>query len=170
MMACTDRLRHDHEGVGEAAEVATGIAVTLVQGRPVPAEDLRALVEYAEGFIEQVHHRREEEVLFPIVATRLPHLAAEVERLKRDHVRGRELIEAVSSTRGDLVRQGDLLSKWSRLVRAHTREEERFLLPIVERTLSSEACLRVKTGLARMDRPGRERVIEPLLGRYSVGG
>jgi branched-chain amino acid transport system ATP-binding protein len=167
-MGCTDALRIDHQGVLEAAEVATGMAVTLVQARPLPPGDLPTLVTYARTFIEQVHHRREEEVLFPIVAKRLPHLASEVDRLRADHARARQLMDEIASGEGGPQHGGDLLAQWSRLVRAHTREEETYLLPIVERTLSPEACLRVRSGLARMERPGRERLVEPLVKRYLV--
>lgn len=167
-MGCTDALRRDHEGVLQAAELATGIAVTLVQDRAVPPADLDALVDYARSFIEGVHHRREEEVLFPVVRHRLPHLASELDRLIADHARGRALMALVASGAGGREAQGDTLAEWARLVRAHTREEDHYLLPIVEASLSTEGCLRVKSGFARMERPGRERLLQPVLRRYLV--
>lgn len=168
-MGCCDALRRDHREVLEVADAATGMAATLVQGRRIPTEDVATLVGYTRTFIDQVHHRREEEVLFPVVRARLPHLGFEIERLVADHRRGKELMEAADAAKADLVRQGELLAAWARLVRAHTAEEEAYLLPIVERSLSTEACLRVKSGFARMERPGRGRAAELMLARYLVG-
>lgn len=167
-MGCTDALRHDHEGVMEAAEAATGMAVTLVQGRKLPPGDLPTLVTYSRNFIQQVHHRREEEILFPVVRSRLPHLASECDRLQADHSRARRLMEQVHAGEGGPERVGEILAEWARLVRAHTREEEAYLLPIVERNLGPDRCLQVRNGFARMERPGRDRIVAPLVRRYLV--
>ena len=168
-MECCEALKRDHREVLEVADAATGMAASLVQGHAVPPEDFRTLVGFARSFVEQVHHRREEEVLFPIVRARLPHLGAEIDRLVADHRRGRELMQAADASRADLVRQGEALAAWARLVRAHTAEEEAYLLPIVERSIGAEARLRVRSGLARMDRPGVGRAAELMLARYLVG-
>lgn len=167
-MGCTEALTRDHEGVMEAAEAATGMAVMLVQGRDPEPGDLSTLVIYARTFIEQVHYLREEEVLFPVVKSRLPHLSSECDRLKADHSRARSLMERVAAGEWGAQQTGEVLAEWARLVRAHTREEEAYLLPIVERSLGPERCLQVRTGFARMDRPGRERMAEPLVRRYLV--
>ncbi len=167
-MGCTDTLRRDHEGVMEAAEAATGMSVTLIQGRSLPPGDMLALVTYARTFIEQVHHRREEEVLFPVVRSRLPHLSSECDRLRADHWRARRLMDRIASAEGGAESAGEALAEWARLVRAHTREEDAYLLPIVERSLRPDRCLQVRSGFAMMERPGRERMVEPLVRRYLV--
>lgn len=168
-MECCDALRRDHREVLGIADAATGMAASLVQGRRIPREDVRTLVGFARAFVERVHHRREEEVLFPVIRKQLPHLGSEVDRLTADHRRGRELMAQADASFGDIRRQGELLAAWARLVRAHTAEEEAYLLPIVERSLSNEARLRVRSGLARMERPGAGKEAEVALARYLVG-
>lgn len=166
-MGCVDGLCRDHDRIAEAAQVATGLAVTLIQDRDIPSADLDELVEYARSFVQGVHQRREEEVLFPVVKSRLPQLASECDRLRADHARMRSLIDIASSSAEERSRRGEALAEWSRLVRAHDREEEAYLMPLVERALRPDVCSTVISGFASLGAGGGGSV-EALLGRWPV--
>jgi hemerythrin-like domain-containing protein len=53
---------------------------------------LRAMLFYVDEFPERLHHRKEDELLFPRVRARCPELAATLDRLERDHEHGERAI------------------------------------------------------------------------------
>ena len=53
---------------------------------------LRAMLFYIDEFPERLHHRKEDELLFPLVRARCPELAATLDRLERDHEHGERAI------------------------------------------------------------------------------
>ena len=53
---------------------------------------LRAMLFYIDEFPERLHHRKEDELLFPLVRERCPELAATLDQLDRDHEHGERAI------------------------------------------------------------------------------
>ena len=53
---------------------------------------LRAMLFYVDEFPERLHHRKEDELLFPCVRQRCPELAATLDQLERDHEHGERAI------------------------------------------------------------------------------
>ena len=53
---------------------------------------LRAMLFYIDEFPERLHHRQEDELLFPTVRARCPELAATLDQLERDHEHGERAI------------------------------------------------------------------------------
>jgi hemerythrin-like domain-containing protein len=53
---------------------------------------LRAMLFYVDEFPERLHHRKEDELLFPRVRARCPELAATLDQLERDHEHGERAI------------------------------------------------------------------------------
>jgi len=53
---------------------------------------LRAMLFYVDEFPERLHHRKEDEMLFPLVRQRCPELAATLDHLERDHEHGERAI------------------------------------------------------------------------------
>ena len=53
---------------------------------------LRAMLFYVDEFPERLHHRKEDEFLFPRVRQHCPELAATLDQLERDHEHGERAI------------------------------------------------------------------------------
>ena len=53
---------------------------------------LRAMLFYVDEFPERLHHRKEDEALFPRLRHRCPELAATLDQLERDHEHGERAI------------------------------------------------------------------------------
>ena len=53
---------------------------------------LRAMLFYVDEFPERLHHRKEDEALFPWLCHRCPELAATLDQLERDHEHGERAI------------------------------------------------------------------------------
>ena len=59
---------------------------------------LRAMLFYIDEFPERLHHRKEDQWLFPRVRMRCPELGATLDRLERDHVQGESAIRELEHT------------------------------------------------------------------------
>ena len=76
---------------------------------------LRTMLFYVDEYPEKLHHRKESELLFPVVRQRCPELAPTLDRLDRDHATGERAIrdlehellafEAVSYTHLDVYKR-----------------------------------------------------------------
>jgi hemerythrin-like domain-containing protein len=53
---------------------------------------LRAMLFYVDEFPERLHHRKEDEMLFPVLRKRCPELADTLDQLERDHEHGERAI------------------------------------------------------------------------------
>jgi hemerythrin-like domain-containing protein len=53
---------------------------------------LRAMLFYIDEFPERLHHRKEDELLFPMLRARCPDLAGALDQLERDHAHGERAI------------------------------------------------------------------------------
>lgn len=107
---------------------------------------LRAMLFYVDEFPEQLHHRKESELLFPKLRARTP-LAREVlDRLDEDHARGeariRDLEHALLAFEmlGESRRAAFELAstQYVEFYLAHMAFEEREILPLAERVLTAQ--------------------------------
>ena len=53
---------------------------------------LRAMLFYIDEFPERLHHRKEDEWLFPLIRARCPEVATTLDQLERDHAHGERAI------------------------------------------------------------------------------
>lgn len=95
----TQVIRDEHASV---AAVLRSLMMMIDQGpgdRPERFFDvLRAMLFYIDEFPERLHHRKEDQWLFPRVRMRCPELGATLDRLERDHVQGESAIRELEHT------------------------------------------------------------------------
>ncbi len=65
MGALGDQLRRDHEDIRTIVAVLAEVANRLDRAEWVPPEDLQRVIDFADTFVRQTHHAKEEEFLFP---------------------------------------------------------------------------------------------------------
>lgn len=65
MGALGDQLRQDHDDIRTIVAVLIEVASRLDAEQPVAPEDLQRLIDYADTFVRQMHHGKEETILFP---------------------------------------------------------------------------------------------------------
>lgn len=117
----------------------------LATAAPAAADDraqARALATYWAGFEGElrVHHRVEDEHVFPAIRERLPHAGAVLDRLDADHheldavlARCRRAVTAMATGRGD---SGDARAAFDALrghLHTHLDVEDAEVLPLLER-------------------------------------
>lgn len=167
---CCGELLAEHEVVREAADVAMAIAVLLVQGRPVNPDDVDLLIHYARDTVDGRHGRKEEEVLFPALDRAVPDLATgRLARLRSDHEAGAAYVEAAEAHRNDPEALAEALAGWSRLMRAHSAEEDDALFSLADNALDDSTKRSLLEGFHDVDAltTGLEP-IGPLIAKYAA--
>jgi hemerythrin-like domain-containing protein len=107
---------------------------------------LRALLFYVEEFPEKRHHRKESELLFPKLRARTPLQRGLLDRLDEEHARGehrvRELQHDLNAFEflGEARRAHfeDAVERYVDFYLTHMALEEREVLPLAQRVLTSE--------------------------------
>ena len=107
---------------------------------------LRAMLFYVDEFPERLHHRKEDELLFPRVRQRCPELAATLAQLENDHEHGERAIrdlehallafEVLGEPRRLAFEQ--TAQRYVDFYLAHMGLEEREILPLAERVLNAQ--------------------------------
>jgi hemerythrin-like domain-containing protein len=137
-------IRDEHAGV---AAVLRSMRLMMMQGPGDEPERffdvLRAMLFYIDEFPEKLHHPKESELLFPLLARAVPELAPVIGRLEEDHARGESRVRELQH----LLLAWELIGESRRAAFTnaaqeyvsfyldHMRVEETQLLPAAERAL-----------------------------------
>jgi hemerythrin-like domain-containing protein len=70
MATATELLREEHHYIKGMLEFMERVAEKTSQGQPVSSEVMAKLMEFMRLFIDQCHHSKEEEILFPLLEKR----------------------------------------------------------------------------------------------------
>ena len=127
---------------------------------------LRAMLFYIDEFPERLHHPKETELLFPIVAAVAPNVDVAIARLDRDHEYTERAVRDIQHLLlgweliGEARRQQfvDAFTRYVNLYLSHMQLEEQEILPAAEKYLS-EADWKV------LDE-AFEQNCDPLTGKY----
>ena len=106
---------------------------------------LRAMLFYVDEFPEKRHHRKESELLFPMLRARAPEAAEVLDRLDDDHANGERKIRDLEHALLGFEMMGEArreefekaASRYVEFYRAHMALEEREILPLAERLLTA---------------------------------
>lgn len=181
MTAPSDVLRHEHRAIEHLLEAMDGMAAALDRGERVPRAEVDKALDVASGFADACHHAKEEKVLFPALRG-TPEGDAVVHALEGDHKAARNLIATLraEAARGEgadvalrqrVARDARLYTK---VLRAHIRDEDARLLPLAERlpprkqhqlAAAFERVEREETGAGAHER--FERAIHDLHARWA---
>lgn len=179
-MSATADLRSEHVGVGRMLGIMDAMAGRLGAGERVPADDFAHTIEFLRVFVDQCHHTKEEELLFP--AMRAANVTAAEETiaiLLADHVQGREAVARLAAATQRLV-EGDEsanaelaegMAGYTQLLHAHIRREENDCFEAADRELSVTVQEELAKGYERIERDvvgdGRHEAFHALLDRLS---
>jgi len=111
-------------------------------------------IEFARTFADSYHHFKEEHVLFVRLAQKKQgEVDAQLEALRQQHERGRELVSSISNALEGYVAQdptktGEMLESiaaYSALLKHHIHVEDHVFYPMVKRTLTEDEMDMVST-------------------------
>ena len=104
----------------------------------------RAMIHYIDEFPERLHHPKEDHFLFARLAERAPDTRPLVEELRKEHVRGAELVRELESAllafevngARDLPAFDAAVNAYAQFHWDHMRKEEERVLPLAEKHLT----------------------------------
>lgn len=114
-------------------------------------EELGRFVRFLRGYADELHHGKEEELLFEkMVAAGFPREAGPVAVMRLEHERGRALVRELKAlgekdewTAVDRRRAVELPFEFAALLRGHILKEDRILYPMAEQRLAPESMARL---------------------------
>jgi hemerythrin-like domain-containing protein len=115
-------------------------------GTPPDFSILRAMLFYVDEFPEKRHHRKESELLFPMLRARTPMSRDLLDHLDAEHASGERRIRNVEHALLGYEMLGEprraafeqVLGEYVNFYLAHMAVEERELLPLAEKVLTSD--------------------------------
>lgn len=104
---------------------------------------LRSMLFYIDEFPEQRHHRKETELLFPLIRSRTDEINEALDKLDRDHVASERAIRTLEHALLKWEMLGEprraefeqALLRYTELYRAHMALEEQSVLPVAQKVL-----------------------------------
>lgn len=164
-MTGTTDLRSEHAGVSRMLAIMDRMAGSARMGERPDHDDLAEVIEFLRVFVDQCHHTKEERLLFPAIrAANMTSTEQTIVTLLADHARGRDAVSRMAEAaqrlaKGDESANTDLaevMTGYTRLLRAHIRREESGCFDAADRELSED----VQGGLAE----GYERIEHEVVG------
>ena len=158
MQNATDVLRQEHQTIKGALGFAEKIAAKINRGEEMPPDGVQKLMEFIRLFVEQCHHSKEEEILFPLLEKKgIPADGGPLGVMLMEHDRARTLIEEMSTATTDGTDR-DSAKRWmqaawnySDLMHNHFYKEEEMLFRMADRVLSQEEQATVAREFKRLD-------------------
>jgi hemerythrin-like domain-containing protein len=138
-------LKHDHHVIQQVVAGMSAVAELLDSGKQVDPGVLADLVQFLRVFADQCHHEKEEQYLFPLLATNANlSTRRELESLEREHRSAKQLVGQLAKVAAVYVhnpeavryRVIDLLQQLVELYPAHIWKEDFLLFPLAQQNLS----------------------------------
>jgi len=160
-------LRHDHHVIQQVVAGMSAVAELLDSGQPVDPSVLSDLVQFLRVFADQCHHEKEEQHLFPLLATKgNVSTRRELESLEREHRSAKQLVEQLAKVAAVYIhnpaavqyRVIDLLQQLVELYPAHIWKEDFLLFPLAQQNLSQTEQQELKKKFEDVERDIGENV------------
>jgi hemerythrin-like domain-containing protein len=148
-------IREEHAAL---AAMLRSIPLLLARQRDTTPDfaALRAMLFYVDEYPEKRHHRKESELLFPLLRARTPLSRELLDRLEEDHRRGEQRIrdlehallayEMMGEPRRAAFEQA--AERYVGFYLSHMAMEEQQILPLAERVLSEDDWARLDEAFA----------------------
>ncbi len=136
----THRLSEEHQSILRALDVMERIAEAYGEDPAGTLEDARAILGFVRGFADDLHHGKEEAMLFPAMeeAGHSRH-AGPIGVMLMEHDEGRALIREMQGQLDDPEGGADTFEaaalSFAELLRNHILKEDEILFPMAEQTL-----------------------------------
>ncbi|HEU0138385.1 MAG TPA: hemerythrin domain-containing protein [Bryobacteraceae bacterium] len=161
-------LTAEHRVIEKAAALMEKMADQLTSGSGVDGSVLQNLVQFLRVYADELHHGKEEAILFPALEAKgVPQAGCPLGGLVAEHRKGRTLVdelirasgayeENAASAREELIAS---LRALRELYNSHIWKEDNLLFPLAEKLLAGDDSERVKKQFLEVDeRIGTERI------------
>ncbi len=159
-MDAIETLMREHRIIEKVITALVAFAGETQRGAPTDREELARFVGFIRRFADQLHHGKEEDILFRTMGEHgFPTEGGPIAVMLAEHDRGRAYVEALA---GPIEGSGpwtaeerDLIANaaagYASLLRSHIHKEDAILYPMAEQHLPSEALDDVSEACADFD-------------------
>lgn len=176
MSSPTAELKAEHQGVMRVLAVLDRMCGHLEGGEAVATDHLEQVLEFLRVFVDQCHHGKEEDFLFPALEkSGLAHGSGPIAVLLAEHAQGRGLVRLMGQALTGLAQaqpgaEADLTAsgrQYIELLRAHIHKEDSMLFPLAEARLSQELLTAMAADFQRLEKerigPGRHEAFHGMI-------
>jgi hemerythrin-like domain-containing protein len=159
-MKPTQVLKNEHQAIKLMLEVAEKVSAKLEQGERIPAEHLKQIVRFIQGFADKCHHAKEEDLLFPAMEEAgVPRQGGPIGVMLAEHTEGREHVRRMKEAAeryaaGDLKAGSEFAGharQYAALLSQHIHKEDNILYPIADARLSARAQVRLEKDFEKVE-------------------
>ena len=146
-MTATEILRHEHKIILKVLETVRHEAQAIADTGKLNVKNLNKMLDFFRVFVDQCHHGKEEEYLFPTMEKRgIPADKGPIPIMLHEHIGGRNAVKALSEALAQ-VRQGDVeatgavavnLAILDEHLRSHIDKENEVLFPMADKVFTPE--------------------------------
>jgi len=146
-MTATEVLKHEHKIVLLILGVAKREAQYIQDTGHMDSEKLDKILDFFKVFVDQCHHGKEEEYLFPKMQEKgLPAQGGPIAVMLQEHERGRQRVKAIGETliqakAGDIQAKAALavnLCAYIEHLQAHIDKENDVLFPMADQLFTPD--------------------------------
>jgi hemerythrin-like domain-containing protein len=153
-MDAIDQLYEDHERILEALDTLEALTEFAVTQRTLDRGDALTLVSFFRTFLDEAHHGKEEQVLFPALEAVgfSPHFGP-VAVMLAEHDEGRTLLRATETAAEslDVASFFGAARAYSSLLRQHIEKENQILFPMSRARLGAGRLSAIEGDFARVE-------------------
>jgi hemerythrin-like domain-containing protein len=183
MATATSDLRSEHVGVTRMLNImgkmADRIAERMASDEKPETPEVDEVIEFLRVFVDQCHHGKEEQLLFPAVREAgIASAEGVLPELMEEHTQGREIVARIVKA-NDMAKSGesgsdttdliDAFTRFRELLREHILREERDCFAVADAELSPEVAARLQEGYDAIERDvvgeGRHEAFHAMLDR-----
>jgi len=183
-MGPTEELREEHGAIMKVLAILQGISEKMEDHDPRILDPLGRVLEFLKVFVDQCHHAKEEEFLFPALVEAQSKNTGLIEELVSEHEEGRKMVAGLEAALGRMNqrdREGaaesfETIRNYLKLFRTHIRKENGILFPEAREILPETSQERIVLEFQKLEQErigeGRHeafhRMIEEL-GKSGIG-
>lgn len=160
-MSPTDILKREHESIKLMLAVLSRVCGQITAKQKVPLEHLKKILKFIQIFADNLHHGKEETVLFPALEKAgVPREGGPICVMLMEHQMGREYVSGMSGAIEKCEKKGKPVGAefvshakgYISLLNRHIDKEETCLFTMAENLLSLEDKVEINESFKRVDR------------------
>lgn len=173
-MLSTEILIEEHRTIRKMLTIMNLLCDRLDSGGTYESSDLRDTVDFIREFADQLHHGKEEDLLFPAMeAAGVPREGGPVGVMLMEHEQGRAYVRAMAAAlkSDDTATFSKNARNYTRLLDQHIYKEDNILYPLADRVLSTAQQDELEQAYGQVDQslegPARNAKARKLIQRLS---
>lgn len=136
-------IKNEHRNLGAVLFSLEKLVDELENGKSPEFKVFHGLLTYIDRFLDECHHPKEDQYLFPVLMKRCPEISAVLAQRVQEHRDGEKLLtdvfKALSAYEfvggGELAAFSAALRRYTAFERQHALEEERHVLTLAQERL-----------------------------------